>query len=190
MTDPILIDFPNKIETKRLILRAARPGDGAAVHLAVQESQDFLKDWMPWAVNIPDAEGYEKWARENHISFTSRTNLTMIMIAKESGKIVGGTGFHNLDWDVPSFEIGYWVHSSYTGRGYVTEAVEALTDFAFNELNAERVEIRCDANNERSAAVALRNGYHQDALLKNNRRHHVSNDLVSTLVFSKVKEIG
>lgn len=189
MTDPILIEFPDKIETERLILRAARPGDGTAVHQSVAESQAFLKDWMPWAVDIPDADGYEKWARENHVSFTSRTNLAMIMIAKDNGKIVGGTGFHNLDWKVPSFEIGYWVHSSYTGRGYVTEAVQALTDFAFEELNAERVEIRCDANNEPSAAVARRAGYQQDALLKNNERHHISNELVSTLVFSKTKGI-
>ncbi len=42
---------------------------------------------------------------------------------------------------VPSFEIGYWAHSAYTGRGYITEAVIGLRDFAFDILHAHRLQI-------------------------------------------------
>ncbi len=187
MANPILIEFPDQIETERLILRSTRPGDGKALRQSVLESQSYLKHWMAWAVEIPDEEGYEKMVRENHVAFISRTNLMLVIISKENGKMIGGTGFHNLNWDVPSFEIGYWLNPNYTGRGYVTEAVNALTDFAFNTLKAKRVEIQCDADNVRSAAVAERAGYTLDGTLKHHRRHHITKELSNTLIYSKVK---
>ena len=185
--EPILIEFSDRIETERLILRAPCPGDGVARRQAVQDSHAHLKAWMPWAVDIPDAAGYEKLVRENHLAFNGRTNLMMLIISKENGKLIGATGYHNLNWTVPSFEIGYWIHTNYAGRGYVTEAVNALTDFAFTQFGAERVEILCDANNKASAAVAERAGYSLDGVLHKHRRHHLTNDLSSTMIFSKVK---
>ncbi|MEM8860240.1 MAG: GNAT family N-acetyltransferase [Chloroflexota bacterium] len=185
MTEPILLDFPDSITTERLILRSPRPGDGKAVFQAVKESQEHLKNWMPWAVDIPDEEGYEKWARENYLEFIGRVNLSMLMILKESGKIIGGSGYHTLNWEIPSCEIGYWIHPAYSGRGYMTEAVSTLTDFAFENFEAARVEIRCDAANQRSAAVAKRAGYALEATFHNHRRHHLTNELTTTLVYAK-----
>lgn len=189
MTDPILIDFPDIIETERLIIRSPRPGDGAAVHQSVSESQEHLKDWMIWAVAIPDVEGYEKWARQNHLDFAARKNLVMIIILKENGKVIGGSGFHNLNWEIPSFEIGYWLHPAHTGQGYTTETVNALTQFAFDNLNAMRIEIHCAENNLPSAAVAERAGYSLDAILKNHRRHHITKALTNTKIYSKTAAI-
>lgn len=188
MPEPILIEFPDSITTENLILRSPRPGDGKAAHQAVAESQDHLKDWMPWAVDIPDEKGYEKWARQNYLDFLGRKNLTMSIIHRESGKLIGGTGFHALDWTVPSMEIGYWLHPAYSGRGYMTEAVKALTDFGFNTLNAMRIEIRCDANNVRSIGVAERAGYQLEATFKNHSRHHITNKLRTTLVYAKIAD--
>ncbi|MEM9777268.1 MAG: GNAT family N-acetyltransferase [Chloroflexota bacterium] len=188
MLEPILIEFPSIITTDNLIIRSPRPGDGKAAHQAVSESQDYLKDWMPWAVEVPDAEWYEKWARENHLDFLGRKNLTMMVIHQESGKFIGGTGFHSLDWSIPSLEIGYWLHPSYSGRGYMTEAVKALTEFGFNTLKAMRIEIRCDADNLRSVGVAERAGYQLEATFKNHRRHHITNKLTTTLVYAKIAE--
>ncbi|CAN5378007.1 hypothetical protein BH24CHL10_BH24CHL10_10060 [soil metagenome] len=76
---------------------------------------------------------------------------------------------HRIDWTVPRFDIGYWVRSSMVGRGFATEATRRIADFAFAELGAERVEIWCDARNERSAAVAIRAGFTFEARLNRNR---------------------
>ena len=71
--------------------------------------------------------------------------------------------------EVPRFEIGYWIRTGMTGRGLATEATRRIADFAFAELGAERVEIWCDALNERSAAVAQRAGFELEARLVHNR---------------------
>ncbi|HLL48940.1 MAG TPA: GNAT family N-acetyltransferase, partial [Longimicrobiaceae bacterium] len=58
-----------------------------------------------------------------------------------------------------TMEIGFWLCRSAEGQGIVTEATRILTNLALTGLGAARVEIRCDARNERSAAVARRLGY-------------------------------
>ena len=72
-----------------------------------------------------------------------------------------------MDWAVPRFEIGYWCRTRFTRNGYVTEALRGITAFAFEHLGAQRVEIRCDALNRRSARVAERAGYSLEGELRN-----------------------
>ena len=186
MTKPILIDVPENFETERLIIRAARPGDGKLVYDAALESQKELMPWMPWAVDLPDAEQYEVIIREGRLRYLAREDLWMLLFLKKNGALAGGSGLHRIDWDVPKFEIGYWVRTALAGRGLVTEAVNGITDLAFNKLGAKRVEIRCDSNNERSAAVARRAGYKLEATLRNHRRNHLTEELSDTLVFTKL----
>jgi RimJ/RimL family protein N-acetyltransferase len=187
MSDPILRDFPYSFETERLIIRGPLPGDGKMVRAAVLESQAELKQWMPWAVDIPNEEAYEANIRRGHIRFLSRQDLWLMVLLKDTGVIIGGSGLHRIDWDVPKFEIGYWLSTAYTGHGYMTEAVEAITDFAFNVLDAKRVEIRVDSDNHKSIAIPKRLGFAQEATLRNEARHHLTQELRDTLIFAKVK---
>lgn len=187
MTDPILRDFPYSFDTERLTIRGHLPGDGRLVHEAAVESQDELREWMPWAVDIPDEEWYETRVRQGQLKFLSREDLWMGLFLKGSKTYIGGGGLHRINWDVPKFEIGYWVRSSYGRQGYITEAVNGITHFAFNSLGARRVEIRCDSLNERSAAVARRTGYELEATLRNDDRHHLTGALRDTLIFTKLQ---
>ncbi len=185
---PILLEFPDKIETPRLIIRSPLPGDGAPMRQAALESQPELRQWLPWAVNIPSVEETEARVREGRLKFLAREDLWFMLVHKESGQIIGGSGLHRINWDVPKFEIGYWLHTAYTGQGLITEAVAAITDFAFDTLDAQRVEIRCDALNTRSAAVPRRLGFTHEATLHKEDRHHLTDELRDTLIFAKIRQ--
>jgi RimJ/RimL family protein N-acetyltransferase len=187
MTKPILIDFPYGFETERLTIRGPLPGDGRRVRGAVMESLPELRPWMPWAVDIPDENGYEARVREGQLKFLAREDLWMMLILKGTDTIIGGSGLHRINWEVPKFEIGYWVSTPYAGQGYITEAVIGITDFAFDVLGAKRLEIRCDSRNERSAAVARRAGFELEATLRQDDRHHLTNALRDTLVFARIR---
>lgn len=187
MENPILFDFPYSFETDRLTLRGPLPEDAGPLHQAVVESQADLKPWMPWAVEVPGEEWYRVRVREGRLKFLAREDLWMMIVLKGNGAIIGGTGLHRIDWTVPKFEIGYWVRTGYGGQGYITEAVNGLTDFAFEILGAHRVEIRCDVRNVRSAAVARRAGYPLEATFHHDARDHVSGKLRDTYIFAKVR---
>lgn len=189
MEKPILFDFPYSFETERLTLRGPLPGDGRGVREAVLESQEELKPWMPWAMEVPSEEDYEVRVREGQLKFLAREDLWLMLLLKDTGTVIGGSGLHRIDWRVPRFEIGYWVRSSYAGQGYITEAVEGITAFAFNILGARRLEIRCDAKNTRSAAVARRAGYVLEGTFRNDARDHFE-QLRDTHVFARVTDRG
>ena len=187
MSDPILRAFPYSFETERLIIRGPLPGDGKMVRTAVLESHEELKQWMPWAVDIPDEDEYEALVRRGHTRFLNREDLWLMVLLKDTGTIIGGSGLHRIDWDVPRFEIGYWLSTAYTGQGYMTEAVEAITNFAFEVLAARRVEIRVDSDNHRSIAIPKRLGFALEGTLRQEVRHHLTNKLRDTLIFAKIK---
>jgi ribosomal-protein-serine acetyltransferase len=184
---PILRDFPDAFESERLLIRAPRPGDGAAVHAAIVESLDELRPWMPWAHEPQSVDASEAYAREARASFDARRELPLFLFLRQDGTFVGGSGLHRIHWEVPSFEIGYWIRTSRVGRGYATEATRRIADFAFDELRAERVEIWCDAGNERSVAVAQRAGFALEARMARHRRD-MAGELADSLCFARVRE--
>lgn len=187
MDNPILLDFPYSFETERLIIRGPLPDDAAPLHQAVVESQPELQAWMPWAVDVPNEGWYRVRVREGRLKFLAREDLWMMLTLKDSGAIIGGSGLHRIDWSVPRFEIGYWVRTSHAGRGYITEAVMGITRFAFETLGAQRVEIRCDVKNVRSAAVARRAGFVLEGTFRHDARDHLTGELRDTYIFARIR---
>ncbi len=111
------------------------------------------------------------------------TPRTVRAFLKSTGEFVLGSGLHPRDWEVPKFEIGYWCRTSQQGCGYVAEAVRALTRVGFEQMGANRIEIRCDPRNICSRRVAERAGYKLEVKL---RHEQVSPDgaLRNTLIYS------
>jgi ribosomal-protein-serine acetyltransferase len=184
--NPILQDFPDSFETERLIIRTPRPGDGAAIAEAVTESLEHLRPWMPWAKQAPTVEDMEARVREGIARWIKREDMWLQLISKADGRYIGGSGLHQPDWEVRSFEIGYWVRASEEGKGYITEAVSRITDYAFNVFRAQRVMIRCDSRNTRSASVARRCGYTFEGTHRRDSRGD-DGDLRDTLTFSMIR---
>ena len=186
MKKPILLDFPDSFETERLTIRSPLPGDGAELQAAVAETIDDLRPWMDWADHVPTVEEDEERVRRGRARFLTREDLWLLLFLKETHTLVGASGLHRIDWNVPRFEIGYWVRQRFAGQGYITEAVWGITRFAFETLGARRVEIRCDAHNVRSRRVAERAGYELEATLRN---HAVAPDgkLRDTLIYVRLE---
>jgi RimJ/RimL family protein N-acetyltransferase len=129
-----------------------------------------LRPWMAWARGDYTLEACEINTRQAIAKFVTRQDLRYQFVDRTSGEMVGSSGLHRINWQVPRFEIGYWVRTSRSGQGYVGETVRALTRLAFEALGARRVEIRCDDLNLASARVAERCGFELDTILRNWQR--------------------
>jgi RimJ/RimL family protein N-acetyltransferase len=177
---------PTRLETSRLIIRAPELSDVPFIYQAIKESTRELQPFMPWATEDYTLEACEENLRGAIAKFITREDFRMCFVDRESGRMIGNTGFHRTEWSVPRFEIGYWCRTSETGKGYVTEVVQALSKVAFEQLNAARVEIRCDDLNIKSAAVAERCGYTLEGVLKNDERNP-KGELRSTRIYALTK---
>ncbi len=187
LPDPILRDFPDQLMTERLLIRPPRPGDGPAINAAIVESLAELQPWMLWAQPPPSVADTETLCRRKAADWVRREDLMLTLWRQSDGLFVGASGLHRIDWSVPRMEIGYWCHTSLSGQGYITEAVRAITRFAFEHLGAQRLEIHCDARNTRSTAVAGRAGYALEACRRRESRG-VDGALRDMLVFVRFAE--
>lgn len=182
---PILINFPEEIHTNRLLIRKPLPGDGEVVYEAMQASLNELKPWLPWANCEQSKEEVEAIVREAHAKFLTREDLRLHIFNRETGEFIGGTGLHRINWDVPKFEIGYWIDKRQSGKGYITESTQALTEFAFRELHAKRVEIRCDSKNSKSRAIPEKLGFTLEGILKNDGLSVDRKETRDTCIYAK-----
>lgn len=164
----ILVPLP--IITDRLIIRDVRPGDGEAIHQAKIESYDALKKWMPWAKTPGTLEEAEKLAFDAQEKFKAREDIMLIGVEREGERLVLSTGLHRMNWDLRIFEIGYWVRSSASGKGYATEGTNALIRYAFNALAASKISICHAAGNDASARVIEKLGFEKEGVFRKDAR--------------------
>jgi len=157
---------------------------------AIRESQQELAVYLPWVPYSLTEEESEKNTQEAMDNFANFENeLRFSIYDRASKRFIGAVGLIIRDKAVPYFEIGYWLRSSEVGKGYVTDAVKLVEQYAFNELDANRLEICADVSNDKSRAVAERNGYQQDGIFANHRRA-CTGELSDTVVYSKTRYDG
>lgn len=184
---PQIPKFPNHFESERLLIRAPKVEDALDVWTAIQQTQDKLAEWMPWASELPQLEDTEETLRQAVADFITRKDLRLHLFLKETGEFIGSSGLHKIEWAVPKFEIGYWLNREMEGKGYMVEAVGAITEFAFQTLNARRIEIRCDEENMKSRMVAERAGYELEGILKHDTLSIDGKNLRNTCIYAKIR---
>jgi len=155
-----------RIETERLVVRCWDPSDAPLLKEAIDSSLDHLRPWMPWVHGEPQTLD-EKVAllRRFRAQFDLDEDSIYGIFTRDERRVLGGTGLHPRVGP-GAREIGYWIRVDGEGHGFVTETVAALTRVGFERLRLDRIEIRCDPENTRSAAVPLRLGYEHEATLR------------------------
>jgi RimJ/RimL family protein N-acetyltransferase len=169
-TYPTLEPVPESIETERLLMRPYQPGDGAQVIEALLESRAELDPWFDWHQRFATVDDAEDLVLRRRADFIRRDDLTYALFDLQSGRFLGATGLHRPNWSDRIFEVGYFLRTSATGTGYMTEAVRALAAMALETLSANRIQLWCDADNRASQRVAERAGFTLEGRLRNHER--------------------
>jgi len=166
---PISADtFPPVIEGTRIFLRVPRQGDGEDVYKAIVESREEFLPWLPFAREEPAVEKSEQWASQQHAKFIRGEAFGMLVFDRFTHELVGSSGFAQANFATGECEIGYWIRTSRSGRGLMSEAVLTLSDFCLYQADMNRVEIRTDPANLKSIAVAERAGFNCESRLTQN----------------------
>jgi len=143
------------ISRGEVTLRRHRPDDLDAVLLAVTESRDHLRPWMPWA------QGYSRASAQEFLAKAARDwdEGTAYNYAITSGGAIAGGCSLMARIGPGGLEIGYWMHQAYTRRGLATAAAAALTEQAFLLPGVQRVEIVHDELNIASGKIPAKLGF-------------------------------
>jgi ribosomal-protein-serine acetyltransferase len=150
-----------RIHTARLVLEPVSHAHDDALLQASLASRPELLPWMPWAVDL---------SMESQVAYVDERGMpgwgtgSPAFAITEHGAAIGVIG---LDRTGPGeYEIHYWLATDRTGRGYATEAAQALIAWARDTLGATRILLNAGMENRRSLAVAERLGFTRDGELK------------------------
>lgn len=118
-----------------------------------------LRDAFPYPYTRRDARDFLRAVRD-------RRPETMFAIAVE-GAAVGSIGFVlQADVERVSAEIGYWLGEPFWGRGIVTDALRAVTEYAIERHGLTRIFAMPFASNAASCRVLEKAGYVLEARLR------------------------
>jgi len=138
----------------RLAIRAYWPGVAAAKFEAVNESMaEIGPSFSNWYEGIPLAE-VAKHVQESVQAWQEGTWYDFAVTPADSDAYLGHAGLDHVDQGTGTTNVGYWVRSSQTGRGVATAAVRLLTQFAFEDLGLQRLELVITIGNQPSRRVA------------------------------------
>ena len=174
------------MENDRIRLVSPSTEQAEKILEAVLESRNELSEFMPWipyALTIDDSIANTERAINNFRKFENELRFAIMELS--SDRFLGIVSLIICDKSIPYYEIGYWLRTTEVGKGYISESIKLIENYAFCELNANRVAIKTAKSNLKSQAVAERSGYELDAVLANARRLP-SGELDSTLIYSKL----
>ena len=151
--------LPDMLTAGAVELRRWRPSHLDQLMEAVAASLPELRRWMPWAQTMPTEAEQLDVLRAGEVAFDTGAEWNYLLFAPGTDTVVGGAGLHPRAGP-GGIEIGYWVRSDRTGRGYAAAAAGALSEAAFAHLEGiVRVEIKVDRANRASAAVPPKLGF-------------------------------
>lgn len=143
-----------RLETARLIIREPQTRDLHDWHRLMSDPKTmyYLQDIMTHSLQE---------SRDNLMVAVSesesanRTKYFLVIELKENGHFVGSIGY-TVTGDTPAGKIvgaGYFILPEYHGKGYMSEALKQLLEFAFEENNVYRFETGCLSENIASERV-------------------------------------
>ena len=189
---PILTDLPELIETTRLFLRPPQAGDGPILFEAITESLPELCAFaasLPWVTEQHTLQSAEVFCRTARANFSARRDLPFLIFNKSDNRLVGTARLHRIVWTTPKAEMGYWCRTSSSGNGYITEAVDALAKYCFDQMNAVRLELLIDEENIKSRRIAERCNFLLEGTLRNERKAPNSS-LRNTCIYARLPQDG
>ena len=128
--------------------------DAERVFELTDKSRNCLKEWLPWLDSTISMEDTREFIRGCLKDYANNKSLNSVILF--NGEIVGIAGFNSINWSNKTAYIGYWLGEEFQGNGIMTEVAKTLTDYAFNELNLNKVEIRAAVGNKKSRSIPER----------------------------------
>lgn len=171
-----------EIETNRLLLRRITEQDYAEV-LALRGNPETMKFIpRPIAKTKEDALEHIKMINDK---INSNTGINWGITIKGNTNIIGVIGHYKISYENHRAEIGYMILPEHNGKGFTTEAIDAVVRFGFEKMNLHSIEAIIDPANIASERVLQKNGFIKEA-------HILENELWDgkfwdTLIYSLLK---
>ncbi|WP_175989265.1 GNAT family N-acetyltransferase [Bacillus sp. Marseille-Q1617] len=155
--------FLHKID-EELSLKLVDLNDTHEMFQLVDAARNHLKEWLGWLDYTKKEDDTKQFIQSCMRSYAENKSMNTVILYK--GKMVGTAGYNSIDWSNKTAYIGYWLHQDYQGNGIMTRVAKALTDYAFEYHNLNKVDIRAAKENKKSRSIPERLGFVEEGIIR------------------------
>ncbi|TKJ86253.1 GNAT family N-acetyltransferase [Paenibacillus sp. CFBP13512] len=149
------------LETQRLVIREIQDTDWKAIHTYTQLPE--VTQHTAWGPNTEaDTQAYVKEVIAQQQQ-SSRQDYEFAICLQHEATLIGGIGIHVHQTNA---EIGYVLNPDHQGKGYVTEAAQAILTYGFETLDVHRIYATCRPANRASEKVMQKIGMTREGMMR------------------------
>lgn len=155
------------IRGEGVFLRPAEPRDYDEWSRLREASRSFLTPWEPiWPADDLTRSAYRRRLRANAEEM-DRDEAYPFLIFRDDEALVGGLTIGQVRRGVSQTgTLGYWMGERFAGRGYMSRAVRAASQFSFGTLRLHRLEAACLPHNDASVRVLASTGFRREGFAR------------------------
>ena len=140
-------------------LRARRFEEDDAARLYAFHLDEEVQKWIPNERYADPEEALDAIRFFAGCADNEELPYVLAVELKETGELIGDTGINEVDGKPEEVEIGFVICPECRGKGYATELVRAMTDFAVSAFQTRTLYGRVMRGNNASVRVLEKNGY-------------------------------
>jgi [ribosomal protein S5]-alanine N-acetyltransferase len=170
------------LETERLLLRRVSIDDLNEI-LELRGNPETMKFIpRPLVKTEEDALNHFKMIDEK---IEKNEGINWAITVKGNPKLIGIIGHYRIQPENHRCEIGYMILPQYNGQGIVTEAIKAVLEYGFEDMNMHSIEAVIDPDNSASERVLQKNGFIKEAHILENE--YYDGKFWDTVIYSILK---
>lgn len=150
-----------------ILIRPFQLADATPMHEAAHETMEQLCNWMTWCrpdYSVADARTFIEQCAQAQ---TKGEHHSFAIVDSQNGDFLGSAGLNQLCPIHKFANVGCWVRSSAAGRGVATIALRFVIDYAFAQLELQRLEFLMAVDNVASQRLAQKAGAKFEGILRN-----------------------
>lgn len=163
MNQPLFQSVPS-LETERLLLRQPGEQDLEGIFAVFSDPAVTHHHDTDTYTQIEQAAG---WLERRSRALERGRAIRWAITRKSAGVFLGSCGFGGWDPVAATAEVGYELNSTYWRQGIMSEALEAILRFGFEQMGLQRITAEVMLDNIASSALLTKFGFHEEAILKN-----------------------
>jgi ribosomal-protein-serine acetyltransferase len=147
---------------EHIVLKELNRGDAPDIFNTINTQRSYLGTWLPFVDFTKELADTEAFV--DSVMDTPDEKREYVFVIRYDGEFAGIIGFKDTDKINRKTEIGYWLSEHFQKKGIITLSVKKLLQLAFDELDINRVQIRCAVGNTASSNIPRRLGFKPEGI--------------------------
>jgi len=145
-----------------------------------------LREWLPWIDNMQHIDFIRNFINGSQQRNNDKIEFAYVILFNQT--VAGRIGIYKIDHQNKIAEIGYWLGEKFQRKGIVIKSCKVLLNYCFNELDLNRIEIKCGTENYKSQRIPEQLNFKKEGIIRKGEFLSNKNKFIDLAIYSLLKE--